>query len=162
MTARRFPAPWTIEELNDACFIVSDNEAPNSNPLASHTQILAGVALSTTVRDVYFPLVGPTEDRSSVRHPQKCLPQTCILWGRQGKAAGAPWRLCCLYMRAMEGIVKLRLLLTSTLFLFVQMISPAPQAQSVTVDVAKITCDQLFKEELPWTSTYIILWLSGY
>jgi hypothetical protein len=36
------------------------------------------------------------------------------------------------------------------------------QAQSVTVDVAKITCDQLFKEELPWTSTYIILWLSGY
>ena len=59
----------------------------------------------------------------------------------------------------MEGTVKARLLLTSALFLFVQI--PAPQAQ-VTVDFAKITCDQLFKEELPWTSTYIILWLSGY
>jgi len=22
---RRFPPPWTIEELNDACFIVSDS-----------------------------------------------------------------------------------------------------------------------------------------
>jgi hypothetical protein len=22
---RRFPPPWTIEELNDACFVVSDN-----------------------------------------------------------------------------------------------------------------------------------------
>jgi hypothetical protein len=22
---RRFPAPWTIEELNDACFIAQDN-----------------------------------------------------------------------------------------------------------------------------------------
>ena len=63
-------------------------------------------------------------------------------------------------MRAMEGTVKARLLLTSALLMFVQI--PALQAQSVTVDVAKITCDQLFKEELPWTSTYIILWLSGY
>ena len=56
--------------------------------------------------------------------------------------------------------MKARLLLTSALLMFVQI--PAPQAQSVTVDVAKITCDQLFKAELPWTSTYIILWLSGY
>ena len=24
MTPRRFPRPWTIEEYNDACFIVSD------------------------------------------------------------------------------------------------------------------------------------------
>jgi phage portal protein BeeE len=24
MTPRRFPPPWTIEEHNDACFIVSD------------------------------------------------------------------------------------------------------------------------------------------
>jgi hypothetical protein len=24
MTARRFPPPWTIEELNNACFIVKD------------------------------------------------------------------------------------------------------------------------------------------
>jgi hypothetical protein len=62
--------------------------------------------------------------------------------------------------KPLEVTVKLRLLLTSALLLLVQI--PAPQAQSVTVDVAKITCDQLFKEELPWTSTYIILWLSGY
>ena len=59
----------------------------------------------------------------------------------------------------MELIVKARLVLTSALLIFLQI--PAPQSQ-VTVDVAKITCDQLFKEELPWTSTYIILWLSGY
>ena len=51
--------------------------------------------------------------------------------------------------------MKFRLLFTSALLVFAQI--PAPQAQSVTVDVAKITCDQLFKEELPWTST-----LSGY
>jgi hypothetical protein len=24
MTARRFPPPWTIDEMNDACFIVKD------------------------------------------------------------------------------------------------------------------------------------------
>jgi hypothetical protein len=24
---RRFPPPWTIEELNDACFVVSDSAA---------------------------------------------------------------------------------------------------------------------------------------
>jgi hypothetical protein len=24
MPARRFPPPWTIEEINDACFIVRD------------------------------------------------------------------------------------------------------------------------------------------
>jgi hypothetical protein len=23
---RRFPPPWTIEELNDACFVVSDHD----------------------------------------------------------------------------------------------------------------------------------------
>ena len=23
---RHFPPPWTIEELNDACFVVSDND----------------------------------------------------------------------------------------------------------------------------------------
>ena len=26
-TTRRFPPPWTIEELNDACFVVSDGAA---------------------------------------------------------------------------------------------------------------------------------------
>ena len=56
-------------------------------------------------------------------------------------------------------IVKARLLLTSALLMFVQI--PAPQAQ-VTVDFAKITCDQLFKEEVLWTARDIILWLSGY
>ena len=61
--------------------------------------------------------------------------------------------------RPMEVIVKARLLLTSALLMFVQI--PAPQAQ-VTVDVVKITCDELFKEELQWTSKDIILWLSGY
>jgi hypothetical protein len=25
MPARRFPPPWTVEELNDACFVVRDN-----------------------------------------------------------------------------------------------------------------------------------------
>jgi hypothetical protein len=24
MTARRFPPPWTVEEYNDACFVVKD------------------------------------------------------------------------------------------------------------------------------------------
>ena len=55
--------------------------------------------------------------------------------------------------------VKARLLLTSVLFVFAFI--PAPQAQ-VTVDFAKVTCDQLFKEELLWTARDIILWFSGY
>ena len=59
----------------------------------------------------------------------------------------------------MEGTVKFRLLLTSALFLFVQI--PTVQAQ-VTVDVVKITCEQLSMDELPFTSRDIILWLSGY
>jgi hypothetical protein len=59
----------------------------------------------------------------------------------------------------MEVIVKARLLLTSALLMFVQI--PVSQAQ-VTVDVAKVTCDELFKEETQWTSGEIILWLSGY
>jgi hypothetical protein len=25
MTTRRFPAPWTIEDRNDACFVVKDH-----------------------------------------------------------------------------------------------------------------------------------------
>jgi hypothetical protein len=59
----------------------------------------------------------------------------------------------------MEGTVKVRLLLTSALFLFVQI--PTMQAQ-VTVDVVKITCEQLMMQALPWTSRDIVLWLSGY
>jgi hypothetical protein len=58
----------------------------------------------------------------------------------------------------MEGTVKARLLLTNALFLFVQI----PAQAQVTVDVAKITCEQLSMEQLPFTSRDIILWLSGY
>ena len=61
--------------------------------------------------------------------------------------------------RGMEVIVKTRPLLTSALLIFVQI--PAPQAQ-VTVDVVKITCEQLLMQALPWTSRDIVLWLSGY
>ena len=55
--------------------------------------------------------------------------------------------------------MKVRLLLTSALFLFVQI--PNMQAQ-VTVDVVRITCEQLEMQALPWTSRDIVLWLSGY
>ena len=46
----------------------------------------------------------------------------------------------------MEGTVKVWLLLTSALFLFVQI--PTMQAQ-VTVDVVRITCEQLEMQALP-------------
>src|SRR5262249_41502297 len=59
----------------------------------------------------------------------------------------------------MEVTVKLRLLLTSALFLFAQV--PTIQAQ-VTVDVAKITCEQLLMEQLQWTQKEVVFWLSGY
>ena len=59
----------------------------------------------------------------------------------------------------MEVTVKIRLLLTSALFLFVQI--PTMQAQE-TVDVAKITCQQILKEELASPTHDIVLWLSGY
>jgi len=55
--------------------------------------------------------------------------------------------------------VKIRLLLTSALFLFVQI--PTMQAQE-TVDVAKITCQQILKEELASPTHDIVLWLGGY
>ena len=47
----------------------------------------------------------------------------------------------------MEGTVKARLLLASALFLFVQI--STMQAQ-VTVDVVKITCEQLEMQALPF------------
>jgi hypothetical protein len=56
-------------------------------------------------------------------------------------------------------IVKARLLLTGALLMFVQI--PASQAQ-VTVDVAKITCEQLLMAALPFTSRDVVLWISGY
>jgi acid stress chaperone HdeB len=59
----------------------------------------------------------------------------------------------------MEVIVKARLLLTSALFVLVHV--AAPQAQ-VTVDVAKITCEEFMMQKLAWTSRDIELWISGY
>jgi len=55
--------------------------------------------------------------------------------------------------------VKLRLLLTSILFLFAQI--PTMQAQE-TLDFAKITCDQFVLEQLATPSRDIVMWLSGY
>jgi hypothetical protein len=59
----------------------------------------------------------------------------------------------------MEGTVKARLLFTSALFLFVQI--AAMHAQE-TIDVAKITCSQILREQLPSPTHDIVLWLSGY
>src|SRR5262249_16514665 len=61
--------------------------------------------------------------------------------------------------KPMEGTVKLRLLLACALFLFVQI--PTMQAQ-VTVDVGKITCQQVVMGEPSWTQREVLLWLSGY
>ncbi|HYQ06955.1 MAG TPA: hypothetical protein VER26_08240 [Xanthobacteraceae bacterium] len=54
--------------------------------------------------------------------------------------------------------MKLRLLLTSILFLFAQI--PTMQAQE-TLDFAKITCDQFVLEQLATPSRDIVMWLSG-
>jgi len=54
--------------------------------------------------------------------------------------------------------VKVRLLLTSALFLSVQ--TPTTQAQQ-TLDVAKTTCQQYFFDEITF-SQYVVMWLSGY
>jgi hypothetical protein len=59
----------------------------------------------------------------------------------------------------MEVNVKLRLLLTSALFLFAQI--PTMQAQE-TLDVAKITCEEFMMEQLALPSRDVVLWLSGY
>ena len=59
----------------------------------------------------------------------------------------------------MEVTVKLRLFLTSALFLFAQM--PTMQAQE-TVDVAKITCQQVILEQLAPPTHDIVMWLNGY
>jgi hypothetical protein len=53
--------------------------------------------------------------------------------------------------------MKVRLLLTIALFTFA---ASTPQAQ-VTIDVAKLTCEQLFMEKLAWPSKYAVLWLNG-
>ena len=55
--------------------------------------------------------------------------------------------------------MKLRLLLTSALFLFAQ--SPTTQAQEA-LDLAKITCEQFLMEKLATPSRDVFVWLSGY
>ena len=55
--------------------------------------------------------------------------------------------------------MKLRLLLTATLFLSAQM--PTMQAQE-TLDLAKITCEQFVMEKLASPSRDIVLLLAGY
>ena len=55
--------------------------------------------------------------------------------------------------------MKLRLLLTGALFLFVQI--PTTQAQE-TLDLAKITCQQFMGEQLATPSRDIVLLLAGY
>jgi HdeA/HdeB family len=57
----------------------------------------------------------------------------------------------------MEGTVKDRLLLANALLVFAYI----PAQAQVTVDVAKITCEQ-FVLEKPVPSKYVVLWLSGY
>ena len=59
----------------------------------------------------------------------------------------------------MEVIVKAPLLLTSVLFVLARF--TAPHAQE-TLDLAKITRDQLAGEKLAAPSRDVVLWLSGY
>ena len=58
----------------------------------------------------------------------------------------------------MEGTMKVRLLLSIALFTFA---ASTPQAQ-VTIDLSKLTCEQLYMEKLAWPSKYAVLWLNGY
>ena len=55
--------------------------------------------------------------------------------------------------------MKFRLLLTGALFLFAQM--PTMQAQE-TLDLAKITCEQMQGEKLATLSRDVVLLLTGY
>ena len=59
----------------------------------------------------------------------------------------------------MEVTVKIRLLLTSALFLFVQ---TATMHAQETVDVAKITCGQVILEQLAPPTHDVVMWLNGY
>ena len=55
--------------------------------------------------------------------------------------------------------MKVRPLLTSALLMFVQIATMHAQE---TVDVGKITCAQILREQLPSPTHDIMLWLSGY
>jgi hypothetical protein len=56
---RRFAPPWSLEELNDACFVVRDQNSPRTR----RGQIDARGFLSRTVVD---PLQAQTETAKSV------------------------------------------------------------------------------------------------
>jgi len=73
------------------------------------------------------------------------------------QTTGSSLRALLRVYKPMEGSVKARLLLTSALFMFVQIPSQAQQ----TLDVAKITCKQYFFDEITF-SQYVVMWLSGY
>ena len=64
----------------------------------------------------------------------------------------------CQVRELKEGTVKVRLLLTSALLMFVSI--PASQAQE-TLDVSKITCEDYFMDKITF-SQYVVMWLSGY
>ena len=51
-----------------------------------------------------------------------------------------------------------RLLLASALFAFVQI----PVQAQMSLDISKLTCEQLVMEALPWPSRDFVMWLSGY
>ena len=55
--------------------------------------------------------------------------------------------------------MRLRLLLTSVLFLFAQ---TAMMHAQETVDVAKITCQQVILEQLAPPTHDVVMWLNGY
>ena len=53
--------------------------------------------------------------------------------------------------------MKNRMLLTSALFMFVQI----PAQTQVTLDVSKITCEEYLMDTITF-SQYVVMWLSGY
>jgi acid stress chaperone HdeB len=53
--------------------------------------------------------------------------------------------------------MKNRMLLTSALFMFVQI----PAQAQVTLDVSKITCEEYLMDTITF-SQYVVMWLSGY
>jgi acid stress chaperone HdeB len=57
----------------------------------------------------------------------------------------------------MEGTMKGRVLLTSALFVFVQI----PAQAQVTLDVSKITCEEYRMDTITFSQN-VVMWLSGY
>ena len=79
-------------------------------------------------------------------------------WGRSNQTnrrrLNRGYQVC----KPIAGTVKARLLLTSAILMFVQII---PSQAQQTLDVAKITCKQYFFDEITF-SQYVVMWLSGY